>query len=192
MNNFVAQLPALLGVLVGVFATVLADRIRWRRSLSIRWDARRLGAYVNYAAAIKEIHALLFRLTAVHRPGSLAHPIDRNVGLAMLAKADGLRTKAWEKVLMLGDEATVSAAREWRDAVRQLELFALGTRDDWDQWNPAVRRVDEARDRFYAAARASLDVGGGSVAQSPWLRSRVSRSDGPSDTNHSSPRTVEG
>ena len=138
----------------------------------MRWDERRLDAYVEYAAAVKEIHALLFRLTAVHRPGSLAHPIDKEAGVALLAQAEATRTMTWEKVFMLGDAATVDAAREWRAAVRKLELFARGVVAEWEQWDAAVQQADDARDQFYVAARASLVVGGGNVAQSPWLASR--------------------
>ncbi len=173
VETLVAQLPVLIGVLVGTLGTILAttltDRTRWRRTLSVRWDERRLDAYVEYGSAVKEIHALLFRITAEDRPGSLAHRIDRDAGLASLAEADAARTKAWEKVLMLGDPAAVAAARDWREAVRKLEFFALGVTTDWERWDGAVRDVDDARDRFYVAARASLTVGGGSVAQSPWL-----------------------
>lgn len=138
----------------------------------MRWDKRRLDAYVEYAATVKEIHALLFRLTAVHRPGSMAHPIDPEAGMALLAQAEERRTQAWEKVLMLGDTAAVVAGREWRTAVRRLELFARGIDSEWDQWDVAVQRADSTRDQFYVAARESLAVSGGSVAQSPWLASR--------------------
>ncbi|GIF68327.1 hypothetical protein Ais01nite_63620 [Asanoa ishikariensis] len=173
MDTLIAQLPVLIGVLIGtlgtIAATTLTDRSRWRRTVSVRWDERRLDAYVAYASAVKEIHALLFRITADDRPGSLSHRIDRDAGLALLAEADAARTKAWEKVLMLGDAAAVTAARDWRQAVRKLEFFALGIATDWERWDGAVRDVDDARDRFYVAARASLTVGGGSVAQSPWL-----------------------
>jgi len=49
------QLPALIGVAVGtvgtIVATGLADRSRWRRRQSVRWDERRLDAYVAFARA---------------------------------------------------------------------------------------------------------------------------------------------
>jgi hypothetical protein len=57
-------------------------------------------------------------------------PIDRVTGLEMLAQADADRTKLWEAVLLLGDAATVAAAREWKMAVGQLELFARDPTDD--------------------------------------------------------------
>ena len=72
----------------------------------------------------------------------------------------------------MGDAATVDVAREWRAAVRKLELIARGVVAESEQWDAAVQQADDARDQFYVAARASLVVGGGNVAQSPWLASR--------------------
>ncbi|MBQ1034805.1 hypothetical protein [Micromonospora sp. C81] len=130
MSTLLTQLPALLGVLVGtlgtILATSLADRARWRRSQSVRWDERRLDAYVDYAHALKESHAVALRMTADLRPGSHSHPIDREDGLARLATSDARRTIVWENLLLLGDEPTVVAAAVWRDAVWQVERLARG------------------------------------------------------------------
>jgi hypothetical protein len=112
------------------------------------------------------------RITAPSRPSSRAHPIDRATGLELMAQADAQRTKAWEGALLLGDAGTVAAAREWRWAVLQLERAARGIAGDDFDWEAAVRRADESRDRFYIAARASLTVGIGDVAQSRWLTDR--------------------
>ncbi|MEK8105561.1 hypothetical protein NKG94_11170 [Micromonospora sp. M12] len=131
VSTLLTQLPALLGVLVGtlgtILATSLADRARWRRGQSVRWDERRLDAYVDYAHALKESHAVALRLTADLRPGSYSHPIDRDEGLARLAEADARRTIVWENLLLLGDEATVVAAASWRDAIWQVERLARGS-----------------------------------------------------------------
>lgn len=173
MGTLLAQLPALLGVLVGtlgtILATSLADRARWRRNQSIRWDERRLDAYVEYAHAVKESHAVALRMTADQRPESRSHPIDRESGLARLAETDARRSIAWENMLLLGDEATVAAARVWRDAVWQTERLARGIADPEPDLTVALARVNEARDGFYRAARRSLAVQGGSVAQSALL-----------------------
>ncbi|MDO3702845.1 hypothetical protein Q3W71_14330 [Micromonospora sp. C28SCA-DRY-2] len=173
MGTLLAQVPALLGVLVGtlgtIFATSLADRARWRRNQSIRWDERRLDAYVEYAHAVKESHAIALRMTADRRPNSHSHPIDREAGLARLAEADARRTIAWENMLLLGDEATVAAAGVWRDAVWQLERLARGIADPEPDMVGVLSRVNEARDGFYRAARRSIAVRGGSVAQSALL-----------------------
>ena len=46
VDALVAQLPALVGVLLGAVSTIVAtgvsDRLRWKRSLSFRWDGRTL------------------------------------------------------------------------------------------------------------------------------------------------------
>ena len=176
MGNFLNQLPAIVGVIVGavgaLLVTSLTDRARWRRDQSVRWDTRRLDAYVAYAATIKEIHALAFRVSALHRHLSKSRPIDREQGLELLAEANVRRTKAWEAVLLLGDETTVTAARAWQDAVGAEEHLCSKDSFDEMEWESAVDTVDQARDRFYAAARESLGVRGGSVAQSPFLRAR--------------------
>lgn len=176
VDALIDQLPTLIGVVIGTLGTILAtqlgDRARWRRTQSVRWDERRVDAYAEYARALKEVHLLATRLTAASRPSSHTHPIDPDAGLTLLAAADAERTKAWERVLLFGDAATVTAAREWRNAVLQLELFARGRSPADFEWIPAVQRADEGRDRFYEAARASLAVGGGTVAQAPWLAHR--------------------
>jgi hypothetical protein len=76
-------------------------------------------------------------------------------------------------MLLLGDEITVSAARAWQDAVGAEERLCSSDSIDEMEWQSAVEAVDEARDRFYFAARESLGVHGGSVAQSPFLRDRA-------------------
>jgi hypothetical protein len=101
----------------------------------------------------------------------LADPIDRDAGLETLTQAESQRTKAWENVLLLGDTATVAAARDWRNAVWQLELLARAPTDDGTSMKvlSAVRAANGARDRFYVAARESVKVSGGSVEQASWL-----------------------
>jgi hypothetical protein len=124
-----------------------------------------------YAAAIKEIHTLTFRVSAPRRRSEW-QPIDHEEGLKLIAEANARRTKAWEAVLLLGDEGTVTAARAWRDAVHAEELLCSNDAIDETEWKLAVNTVDEARDRFYVAARESLGVRGGSVAQSSFLQAR--------------------
>jgi hypothetical protein len=171
--TFLSQLPALLGVVVGtagtIIATTIGDRSRWRRTQSVRWDERRLTAYMEFAKAIKEVHQLTFRLAAPRLPRTRAIPIDPEAGLELLTQAKVGHTKAWEAVLLLGDATTITAARRWRDAVDELELIARGLADDGVSWASAVHTVNEARDKFYLAARAGLAVGSGAVAQAEWL-----------------------
>lgn len=50
-NSLIQQLPVLLGVGVGTLATYattsLADRARWRRERTARWDEARMRAYAS-------------------------------------------------------------------------------------------------------------------------------------------------
>lgn len=176
VQSFLDQLSTLVGVMLGavgaMMATSLADRLRWRREHAVRWDQRRLEAYLTFAATLKEIHALAFRLVAVHRPGSKAPSIDRTTGLELMARATTRRTTDWESMLLLGDEATVAAARRWRDAVSAVELLARDATWNGAAWQPAVDQADKARDEFYLYARRSLGVKGGSVEQFSFLQAR--------------------
>jgi hypothetical protein len=56
MQALLQQLPTLVGVLVGAAATYVAtstaERSRWRRQQSVRWDIHRYEAYAEYAHAL--------------------------------------------------------------------------------------------------------------------------------------------
>jgi hypothetical protein len=177
VESFLDQLPAILGVLVGAAGTLLVtnwtDRARWKRDQAVRWDARRLDTYVAYAATVKEVHALALRASAQYRRSSRSRFIDSEQALELMDEADARRTQAWEAMLLLGDEVTVTAARAWQDAVGTERYLCSRDSIDEIEWRSAVEAVDQARDRFYLAARANLGVHGGSVVQSPFLRSRA-------------------
>jgi hypothetical protein len=134
---------------------------------------KRLDAYVTYAAAVKEIHSIALRIAAPYRPHSQAWPIERGQGLELLAEANAQRTKAWEALLLLGDENTVASARAWQDAVWVEQRLCSGNSTDVMEWQSAVEAADKARDRFYLAARDSLAVHSGFVTQSPFIRART-------------------
>ncbi|GIG59229.1 hypothetical protein Lfu02_36010 [Longispora fulva] len=184
MVRVLDQLPALIGltgVVIGGLGTLLTTRLnersKWQREQRVRWDARRLDTYIAYAAVLKELYAVATRMTAVHRGSATTQVMDHAVGLETLALTDLRRTREWESMLLLGDEPTVVAARNWWLAIvrteriaRQLPAF------ERPEWDLAVEGVDAARDQFYAAARASLSVDGGSVAQQPYLRTKPWRS----------------
>ncbi|WP_243706267.1 hypothetical protein [Micromonospora sp. KC721] len=170
LETLLTQLPALIGVVVGtvgtMIATTVAERARWRRNQTVRWDERRLDAYADFARAVKEVHLLALGMLSAHRPGASRPALDREQGLARLAEAAERHTLTWEGVLLLGDEATVRAAAAWRHAVRALERAARALPDLPDDLGALVQRADEMRDGFYQAARGSLGVRGGTVDQS--------------------------
>ena len=166
MSSFLAAIPALVGVVVGIVATSWADRARWKRGQAVRWDERRVDAYAEYAKAIKRIHITALRIVRPDRADNLTKPIARETALEMLTQAEARRTEAWELILLLADQATAHAALQWHFVVRRVAEFARSRPDDAesDDWKTLVRSADQARDLFYEAARNSVDVGGGSVA----------------------------
>jgi hypothetical protein len=173
MPTLAESLPTLLGVALGAagatLSSLLTDRLRWRREQVVRWDQRRLEAYTAFAATLKEITTLGFRLAAHNDPHTRSIPIERATGLQELAAANLRRTTDWESLLLLGDEATVAAARTWRDATTAFEQQARQETKDATTWQRRIDQMNAARDDFYIAARRSLGVYGGSVRQLSYL-----------------------
>lgn len=123
MSEVVRQLPTLLGVLVGAiatyFVTTAAERARWRRDQTIRWDAKRMEVYAEYGRAVKRVTDLAVRI-AMARGVRVSQMTGReslqpDEGLPVLAQAEAERGAIWESVLLLGSPEAVSAARRWHE-----------------------------------------------------------------------------
>jgi hypothetical protein len=161
VNSVFQQLPALLGVVIGSIATYLssavAERTRWRRETSSRWDDRRIAAYSDYAAAVKKLIYVAGRTTAARGIGT-AQPIELDQGLAELVAAETARSVCWEQVLLLGNQETILAARAWHERAWQLNYFASGRRTGQAEWEEELEAVNRARDEYYRCARTSLGI----------------------------------
>lgn len=83
----------------------------------------------------------------------------------MSAQAEIDRAAAWEQVLLIGDPATIAAARNWHQCAWELEAFARGSRTGEQEWYAAVIAANEARAEFYRSARRDLNVSGVPPAQ---------------------------
>lgn len=175
MADIGVQAIGLIGVLLGSMTTILAtainERARWRRGQQVRWDERRLTAYVDFAQTVKDVYYLAGRLAAGRVSSIRQPPIDREEGITLLGDAEARRSKAWEALLLLGDADTVRAARQWREAVWHVSRIATDPALGAAEWAAAIPAIDRGRDEFYEAARRSLGVAGGSVAQAEWLSS---------------------
>lgn len=177
MQLFMQQLPTLIGVLVGALATFtatsVAERARWRRTQSVRWDDKRLAAYAEYAHAVKKVISIAVRLAAhhgIHRDLDVLAPEE---GLPALALAEEERTMKWETILLLGTDRTVIAARAWHDSVFKLQRIASGV-DVESNWGDAVRAVSRARRGFYEAAKADIGITVGDAPESyEWQLSKL-------------------
>lgn len=160
------QLLTLTGVVVGgvmsFLATSLAERARWRRGQEVRWDERRLAAYVDYATAVKETVTIASRLAGSRGMTSSQEPLVMDdAGLAQMSAAEARRTALRETVRLLADEATALAARDMATCANQLEkLMRNGAEGDTATWAATYSQYAKARDTFVECARRSLGVDG--------------------------------
>ena len=160
MQQFLQQLPALIGVLLGAAATftatTAAERARWRRAQAVRWDEKRLAAYSEYAHAMKKLISIAVQLATtrgVHPDAVTAGP-EKDV--PTMAAAEEERTSKWEAVLLLGSGDVITAARAWHNSVFRLQRVAAGQSDE--PWADAVQAVSNARREFYKVAKKDLGI----------------------------------
>ena len=147
----------------------LAERNRWRRERDARWDNARMSAYAEYGDAVKKVNHLASRIAAGRGlPHSVEPRTPDAAAMEALEEAGGVRARAWERVLLLGDPQTVAAARAWHEATWVLVYYAQGRVPSPDQWEPAMRETEVTRDRFYACARKDLGVKGEAVSTPIW------------------------
>jgi hypothetical protein len=162
VSPILEQLPALIGVAVGAIATyavtTLTEGARWRRQQTVRWDERRLAAYVEYANAIKRIISIAVRHADQRGLGpSGVYSGAVHQATDDLAEAEHERTLKWESVLLLANDDVASAGRVWHESVFLLVRIASGLPSEI-AWIDAVETASRARRRFYEAARADLGI----------------------------------
>lgn len=172
MNPIVAQVLTIAGVLLGSAATFVVtsttERIRWRRTQSARWDDKRLLAYSEYANAVKHMVRLCRRIAETKGLLSTGRPVDLDSAFADLAEAETERAARWETVLLLGEPATISAARTWSEQVWRLERVLREDDPDASSFMDAYRNAMRLRNEFYAHARADLDITSGPLPELTW------------------------
>jgi hypothetical protein len=185
-SSLLTQLPALVGVCVGALATYgttsLAEKARWRRERAVRWDDARMRAYAEYSDAVKKVSHLAGRIAAGRGFPYSVEPLAPDAeAIEALVDADAARAGVWERVLLLGDPQTVAAARAWQQTVWRLGWFARGRLTAAEQWEPAIRETEIARDAFYDCARRDLGVKGEAVPTPAWPPKWVTESLTPGD-----------
>jgi hypothetical protein len=176
VETFLQQLPALVGVLVGAVATYgatsAAERARWRRAQSVRWDEKRVDAYAEYALALKQVISVTLRLVARRDSGPGAGSLPE-AELAALDAAEEQRTVKWETVLLLGSSEVVVAARTWHQCVFRLERLAQGQPSDMSLAE-AIGAVSGARRNFYEVAKRDIGVAVGASPEAyEWQLSKL-------------------
>jgi len=168
----VQELPALVGVVVGAVAAYVTT---WRRERDERWDAARMEAYAEFGNAVKHVFNLATRIAAGRGISYEVEPLNPDAEAASaLSEAENERARVWESVLLLGNPATVEAARVWWHEVWRFVWFARGWLTDKDQWQIALDESNAARKNYYDCARRDLGVKGQADTLGPskpqWLR----------------------
>ncbi|MGY4394011.1 hypothetical protein [Streptomyces sp. TE12347] len=168
------QLPALIGVVVGSLGSytvqTLTERRRWTRQRQERWDEKRFETYGRYANALKAQLRVTQRIGASLGFADVADPLAPAEGLPMLADAESHRATEWESVLLVGDAATIAAARHWHETIWTVELLVREGTVDGERWTKAHRLASAARDAFYESARSDLGIGGAPPPSGQWPR----------------------
>lgn len=172
VNPIVAQVLTIAGVLLGSAATFVVtsttERARWRRAQSARWDDKRLAAYSEYANAVKRMVRLCRRIAETKGLLSTGQAIDLDTAFTALGEAETQRAAQWETVLLLGEPATISAARTWSEQVWRLEHILREADPDASSFMDAYRDAMRLRNEFYARARADLDITTGPLPELTW------------------------
>jgi hypothetical protein len=167
MSALTQQILTIASVVVGVLAsfvaTSLTERSRWKRAQSTRWDEKRLTAYAEYGNAIKSSVRLCYRIAATRSLVPTSQPIDVQAGLNALAEAENERAARWETVLLVGEPATISAARKWHEAVWKLELLVRADDTEADAFIETYKACVRLRNEFYGRARLDLGVLSGDI-----------------------------
>jgi hypothetical protein len=162
VSDFVKQLPALIGVVIGAAGSYLAvafgDRARFRRERTVRWEDRRLEAYAAWAAALKVTIGLLWRVAAHLGNDPHPHPLAPEDATVRLDAAAADRDLKWEAILLLATPDIVDAARAWIETVFAMEGFVRGGTHDPDSWHSLLASQRAARERFYAVARTDVSL----------------------------------
>ncbi|MET8586454.1 hypothetical protein ABZX39_37170 [Streptomyces collinus] len=168
------QLPALIGVVVGSLGSYavqsLTEHRQWRRQREERWDEKRFETYGRYANAVKAQLRVAQRIGASLGFADVADPLRPADGLPLLADAESRRATEWESVLLVGDAATIGAARCWHETIWTIELLVREGSVDAEMWTKAHRLASAARDAFYASARRDLGIAGDPPPSGEWPR----------------------
>ncbi|MGW0252758.1 hypothetical protein ACWDYH_39660 [Nocardia goodfellowii] len=155
-------LGTLIGVAVGGALTFVAtyanERAKWSRSHAVRWDERRLSAYVEYSNCITRMHALARRLAASRNLSADVEPISVEEGLPLLLEAEAERSLRWQAVLLLGSAQTTDVGQQLNQSTWVLEWFARGKLTDRDDWRLAHAEAHRLRRAFVVEARKDMGV----------------------------------
>jgi hypothetical protein len=163
------QLVTVLAVLAGAGGTYvvgrLSDRDRYARELRLRWDQRRLDAYVAYVTAAKMVGATALAILDQHTSGAQKEVFAARID--QLAAMETRRNEAFEALPLISDGPTIEAGHALNHAVWKLEQPARRGRtlDEEerlalaDEWVVALNKLPRRRTREHQRGRIFHEAG---------------------------------
>src|SRR5689334_17744207 len=112
--------------MMSYLVTLLHERSRVRRDRAIRWDERRLDAYVTYLGAVANQAAVARRLAATAGFGHPLPEIETQAGHDLLTEGEINRSLAFQVIELIGEAGAVEAGHELNRQLWQLEWSARG------------------------------------------------------------------
>ncbi|MGW4843982.1 hypothetical protein [Nocardia brasiliensis] len=161
----VSQIVTISAVLVGAMATYLTTylltRQRNQHELSTRWDGKKLDAYENYVDKVRaSVSAALALYEACRQEGAQGGRPEHELR-EELAESIKVRSRAFERVMLLGGDDVVEAAHELNAVVEGLIWRARGdVAGIHSEWAQHFGSVFQAINAFHDTARADLGVRG--------------------------------
>lgn len=159
LTGMAGQIITLVGVLVGAltsfFATTMAERARFRRTLATRWDERKLDTYIEYISCVKEAVRTARQAVEAWERGE-----DNSAPLSEMEAAEARRSVLFEGLVLLSDDAAAEAAKTVNQRVWDLLECARHPVGD-----ASARRLElsmlviDELNGLHGAARSDLTIG---------------------------------
>ncbi|MGG7607924.1 hypothetical protein ACQ5JZ_00505 [Streptomyces sp. ZG43] len=129
-----------------------------RHLLLTRWDERKLETYAEYIDAVR---TCIYSAVMLYEARTGLSPSERAAtSLAEeLTEAEGVRSRAFERVMLLAEDQVIEAAHGINTATKAIDWRARGTTEGpLEEWRELNREAFRAINRFHESARADLGV----------------------------------
>ncbi|MEU6406338.1 hypothetical protein [Streptomyces sp. NPDC046985] len=160
LGQLVTIAAVLLGGLTTHFTNHRMERQRTRYLMLTRWDERKLDAYAEY---IDRVRSCIYASVLLYETRQGLRSIERTeheLNMA-LRDAEELRGRAFERVMLLAEDAVVEVAHRLSAAAHAIDWRARGdTSGTLEEWRALHRAVFQEINKFHEAARADLGVSG--------------------------------
>ncbi|MFI9406875.1 hypothetical protein [Nocardia sp. NPDC052316] len=152
------QLVPMIGVVLGSFATyagaTLAERARFKRLLTTRWDQNKLDVYAEFATCVKDMLRSAGRYADARDEGFT----DLAELRAELEAADNRRSTVFERLVLLGDPAVTEAAKSANQLVLKAKRISVEGPATAEERTLGGDDVVGALNMLHDAARQDLGI----------------------------------